>query len=107
MQTGEEVDGATVVAGSDVTKMLELVEEALDAITQPISQRVVRDGDFARAGGGDHGLRSRFCDEVSQGVAVIGAVGDDALGLPVGKQVCSGGDVVCFSAREDEAQRSP
>jgi hypothetical protein len=67
----------------------------------------VRDGDFARAGGGDDSsFRSGLCNEVAQGIAVVGSVGNDTVGLHVRKQVCRGRDVVRLSAGDDEAQRS-
>lgn len=78
MNASEEVDGASVVAGRDVAEVLELVDEALDPIAQPIGQRVMRNDNFAGWLGRDHDLGTRVMDELPDQVAVVSFVADDS-----------------------------
>src|ERR1700752_1500356 len=76
VKASEEVDGAAIVACGDMAKMLELVEETLDAITKPVGQGVMRDADLAVRSGWNDGFGASLGDELAQGVGVIGFVGD-------------------------------
>ena len=105
MDGGQEVDGAPVVSGGDVSEVLELVEEALDAVPEPIGLGVVGDDDLAAAGGGDDRLGVCSGDELAQGVAVVSPIGDHAARVEVREKLGGGGDVVGLAAGEDEAQR--
>jgi hypothetical protein len=78
VESGKEVDGASIVACGDVSEVLELVEEAFDAVAQSIGDPVVRYLDLAGDLGGDDGRRLGVTDEFAQGIVVIGLVGDDA-----------------------------
>src|SRR5215471_13553307 len=104
MDAGEEVDSAAIVACSDVAEMLEFVEEALDPITQPIGNFVVRDDDFAGLDGWDDGFGAGVGDQVAQPIAVVGFVCDHAISSEIGQQLRRGGDVVCLTTRQDETQ---
>ncbi len=53
MEGSKEVEGAPVVAGGDVSEVLELVEEAFDAVCAACGDFVMRDLDFSVAFGGD------------------------------------------------------
>src|SRR6185312_8478811 len=99
------MDGAAVVARGDVSEVFELVEEAFDAVTQPIGEAVVGYLDFAVAFGGDHGLRAGLVDEFSQGIVVVRFVGDDAGRGSTGEKLGRGRAVVGLPFGQDEAQR--
>ena len=49
MDEAGEVDGASVVAGSEATEMFEAAEASLDLIAMFVDAGVVRDGDLAVA----------------------------------------------------------
>jgi hypothetical protein len=66
MKASEEVDGAAIVACGDMPKMLEFVEEPLDAITEPVDQGVMRDGDLAPGSGWNDGFGAGLGDEVGR-----------------------------------------
>jgi len=71
--------------------VFEFVDAALDAIAQFVEGEVV--GDQAPAGGvaGDDGLGAVTGDELAQGIAVIGLVGDHVVGVEAFEQcVCLG-----------------
>ena len=57
VECGEEVNGAAVIACGDVPEVFELVEEALDAVAQPVGEAVMRDLNLAGGGRGNDGLR--------------------------------------------------
>src|SRR5258708_35794416 len=102
VKRGEEIDSAAVVSCSDAAEMLELVEEALDAVAQLVGDGIVRDEYLARPSGGDDGLCAGFGDEGAQSVAVIGFVGDDAVAREAGEKLGRRGDVVGLAAGPDE-----
>lgn len=75
----EEVDFPPVVSSCDTSEMLEFVEAALDAVARLVDGEVVGD---QRLAGGIAGYDRRCAgggDEVAQGVAVVGLVGEDML----------------------------
>jgi len=72
MESCEEVDGASVVSCCDVPVVLKLVEEAFDAIAQPVGDGIMRDEDLSRTEGGDDGGGADVGDEGAQGVVVVG-----------------------------------
>lgn len=81
MECGEDVDGASIVSSGDASEVFELAGEALDAIAKLIGRRVTRDGDGAASGRGDHGFGPAVGDETAHGVAVLGVIGDHAVGV--------------------------
>jgi hypothetical protein len=100
------MNGAVVIASGDMAKVLQLVEEALNAVSQAVGDGVVRDGDFARGFGWNDGFGLGIGNQRAQGVAVVSLVGNDALGGDVFEQLRCGGDVVRLAAGEDETQRT-
>src|SRR4051812_40239234 len=66
---GQEVDRSAVVARGDAPEVFELVEEALDAVPEPVGDRIMRDLDLARAGRGNDRLGFSLGDQLAQGVA--------------------------------------
>src|SRR5712691_3099125 len=104
MKASEEVGGAAIVASGDMPKMLELVEEPLDAITEPVGQGVMRDGDLAPRSRWNDGFGTSLGDEVAQGVSIIGFVGDDAASRQAREQLWCGEDVVRLATGQEESQ---
>ena len=107
MNECEEVDGTPVVSCCDASEVLELVEEALDAVAPPVGVVIVGDERLSGwvARDDDSGACGR--DEGAQGIAVVGLVGDDGAGAEPFEQGRRGRDVAGLSRGEDEAQRSP
>ena len=104
MNAREKVDGAAVVAGRDMAKVLEFFDEAFDAVAQPIRQRVMWNDHLAGWLGRDDGFGSRCTDQLPKQVAVIGFVADDGTASHVGDQLRSHDDVVNLSASQEKAQ---
>jgi len=73
----EEVSGGFVAAHRDTTKMLQLVEEALDQVALPIDEVVDRTLDFAVSGSRDVRPATASLDKVDDGPGVIATVGDE------------------------------
>src|SRR5438309_1222300 len=96
----EEVDGSSVVACGEAAEVLELVEASLDAVAVFVDRRVVGDDDLARAVGRDHRLGSGVGDERPQGIAVIGFVGEDCLGIEAVDEGWCGEDVAALAGGE-------
>jgi hypothetical protein len=101
------VDRSAVVARGDAPEVFELVEEALDAVPEPVGDRIMRDLDLARAGRGNDRLGFSLGDQLAQSVAVISLVGNDAAAFEIRQKLRRGGAVVGFSAGQDEAKRPP
>ncbi len=68
-------------------EMLELVETAFDPVALFVDFEVMVDGLFSCRRAGDDGRGSELSDAFSDGIAVIGFVGQDILGSKVGHQV--------------------
>ncbi len=49
MTKAKEMDGTSVISGSEASEVLEAVEAALDTIAQPVSSGIVRDDNPAGA----------------------------------------------------------
>jgi hypothetical protein len=94
------VDRSAVVARGDAPEVLEFVEEALDSVPELVGDLVVRDLDFARAGRGDDRLGFSLGDPLTQSVAIIGLVGDDAAAFEIGQELGCGGAVGGLAAGE-------
>src|SRR5579864_276073 len=86
--------------------MLELVEEALDSIAQPVGYPVVRYGNGAASRRRDHCLSAALGDEVAYGIGVVGSIGDHAPSLHATQQVGHRGYVMGLACGQNEAQRS-
>jgi hypothetical protein len=56
------VDGATVIAGSEATKMLEASKATLDLVAMLVDGFVMRDEDLSVSLGRDHDLRFHGSD---------------------------------------------
>jgi len=67
--------------------MLELVETAFDPVALFVDFEVIVDGLFSCRRAGDDGRGSELSDSFSDGIAVIGFVGQDILGSKAGHQV--------------------
>jgi len=105
MDECEEVDGSAIVAGCEASEVFEFVEATLDEVAGFVEFDVVRDGYFARASGGNDGDHAGVGDELAEGIAVVGFVGDDAAALDAVEKRWRGDDVVDLPAGEDEAER--
>ena len=67
--------------------MLELVETAFDPVALFVDFEVIVDGLFSCRRAGDDGRGSGLSDAFSDGIAVMGFVGQDILGSKAGHQV--------------------
>lgn len=92
-EVGEEL----VVSGRNPSELLELVEEALDAVSFLVELAVVRTLDLAIALGRDDDPGAAFSDPVGQVVGVISLVGDGSFCLDAVDQVMGESDVVALA----------
>ncbi len=99
---------ALVVACGDASPVLELVEEALDQIAPLVFLGIVRRRVLAVSLGGDDGLDLGLRQLLANSVGIVALVGQQRFDL-VGdhpQQWREALDVVCLSARQDEAERA-
>src|SRR5207244_10138537 len=89
------------------SKVLEFVEAALDAVALAIEHLVVRDNRLAAAVRGDHRFHAGSLNSLSDGIAVVGFVGDDRLALDTVQHRLGGAALVHLAAGQAEAQRPP
>ncbi len=82
-----EVYFSSVVSSGDAPEMLELVETAFDLVALFVDFEVIVDGLFSCRRAGDDGRGSELSDAFSDGIAVMGFVGQDILGSKAGPQV--------------------
>ena len=86
MKEGIESIGKFVVSGSDTTKLLESIEEALDQMTRLVPMPVDRTFIFPIATGRNIGLSTTRLDGCYQFITVVAFVGGDCGGLDSGDQ---------------------
>jgi hypothetical protein len=86
--------------------VLELIEEALDAVALLVDVLVIDVLDATVALRRDNGRRAGLQDAVVEAVGVIGAVGQDMAWAETFDQVVGAADVV-FLARRSGAPRRP
>ena len=98
------MDGSSVVSGGEASEVLHAVEAALDTVALPVGDGIMWDGDLAPWVAGDHRLGPHAGDQSSQGVAVIGLVGDDGRALVSVKQGWRLDDIAALAGGDDEAQ---
>ncbi len=84
---GTEVYFSSVVSSGEAPEMLELVETAFDPVALFVDFEVIVDGLFLCHRAGDDGRGSELSDAFSDGIAVMGFVGQDILGAKAGHQV--------------------
>jgi len=101
----KEVFHASIEAGCEASEMLELVEAAFDTVAGLVEQRVMRDRHFARTGGGDDGDHVGVGDDLSEVVAVVGFVGNDAAAFDAVDELWRDDDIVDLASGKNEAQR--
>ncbi len=107
MQEAQEVHVAPVEAGGDAPEVLELVEAALDAVACAVKRGVVGDGHLAVALGRDDRLHAEGGEQRTQGVGVVGAVGDGAFGANAFEQGGCARNLGGLARREQQAQGPP
>ena len=73
-----EVAGELFEACGDAPVMLEFVEEALDAVAQPVGILVIGDLGFSRAVRRNDDVDIGICEEDAEMIGVVALVGDDA-----------------------------
>ena len=107
MDEGEEAGGGFIVAGCDAARVLELVEETLDAVAYSVEQWIDRALNLAIALCRDDRIGAVEPRVLANGVAVIASVGEQRLGaIIVGlHQRIIGRCIMRFARREDEAER--
>lgn len=101
----EKVEIATVISCRDAAKMLEPVEASLDAIAQPIGFDIVANAHEPRAFGRNNGFGANLGDELSNRIAVVTSVGDDAASRLAVQKCRRLRQIVGLAGRENEAQR--
>ena len=82
--------------------MLELAEEAFDAVAFLVEIGVVCALDLAVALGRDDDLGAVFSNPVGEMVGIVSLVGEGCLGLDTVDQVMGEGDVVALAGRADQ-----
>jgi hypothetical protein len=106
VEEGEEVIGAAIIACGEPSEVLELVETALDAVSEFVLAPVV----FERVFADGVGRNDRFCADGANGIteraAVVGGIGKNAFGFEAFDHRGSLDDIVFLSGRKFEAQRS-
>src|SRR5262249_4209253 len=105
---GEVVGCQLVVAGRDTAEVLETPEHALDAISLAGDASVVGDGWLATSAGRDHGHNASLGQEPSEGVGVVGLIGDQPPQGPAeSDQAWCYGDVMQIARRQEEDAWAP
>lgn len=87
--------------------MLELTEEALDAVAFLVEIGVVRALDLAVALGRDDDLGAVSSNPVGEMVGIVSLVGEGRAGLDTVDQLMGEGDVVALAGRGDQSDRKP
>lgn len=105
MQEGVVTRDQFVVSGCDTSELLEPIEEAFDQISGLIAVPIDGALCFAIAAWRDDGLSARCFDGLNQGVAVVGLVGNDRLGLEVLDQRLPLCNVSDLARSHDQADR--
>ncbi len=106
MDCAEEVGGELVVSCGDAAEVLETAEHPLDGVAALVER--LRKAAFPAAVGfgRDVGDRALLLDEITDGVAVIGLVGEhDGARRKVIQQHISGATVGDIAGRQQEAER--
>ena len=100
--------GELVVAGGDATEVLEAADRGLDPPALLVSLLVVADLDEPVLPARDDRLDATVTQLPSQGVGVVGAVGDEALaGADLGEQRVDAPDVAVMAGGQVDGDRSP
>lgn len=97
-----EVCEELVVSGCDASELLELVEEAFDAIAFFIDSAVVAVLVSALRHGRDDRDGTGIEDGIVQSIGVVGTVGEDMGGLQAVDQGLGLADIAVLSGRADE-----
>jgi hypothetical protein len=84
---GKVIVVALVVTGCYRTEVLDIVEEPFNLIVRFAGFPVLRDSRVALRHRGDHGLRPLFRQQGADGIAGIGAIGQQPCGRTV--SMCS------------------
>ena len=77
---GEEIGGASVVAGCDAAEAFQAADEALDLVALPVAGFVVAGGMLSGRVWRDHRLGAEGGDRFAQLLGVVGTVGEDIAG---------------------------
>jgi hypothetical protein len=85
--------------------LLELVEEALDAVSLLVEISIVGTLELAVALGRDDDLGAGFGDAIDKVIGVISLVADGDIGVETIDQVMSEGDIVALAGRANQADR--
>jgi len=105
MQACEEIARGFLVAGRDAAELFDEIEEALDEITFGVEGEVAIAGDLAIRFWRDDRLDGPDFEALNKAVGVVAFVAKEGLGLHLGRECFSLGDVVDLSAGEAERQR--
>ena len=80
MDHGEVVGGELLIAGCDATELLETIDQALDGVAGPVSGPIHQGAGLLTGGLWDDRADPASAQIGANGLAGVGAVGDDAFG---------------------------
>jgi hypothetical protein len=85
--------------------LLELVEEALDAISLLVEISIVGTLELAVTLWRDDNFGARFGDAIDKVIGIVSFVADGGIGVEAIDQVMSEGDIVALAGRANQADR--
>ena len=104
MQAGEKIARGFLVASRDAAELFDEIEEALDEVALGIEGEVAIAGDLAIRFWRDDRLDVPDFEALNKAVGVVAFVAEKGLGLHLGREGFSLGDVVDLAAGEAERQ---
>jgi hypothetical protein len=102
LNSGEEISSEFVVAGGDGTKVLELVEEALDEVAFAIEREIALTLGFSVGLWRNHRSDSSPGERVDQWIGVVGLVAEQGAGIDGVDQRLGASQIVALTRREDQ-----
>ena len=92
-----------VIASENASIPLDFVDETLDGVALVVEQFVIVALPLAIAARWDDHLDLLGCEQCTKRVRIIAFVGNDSVKMERSEQQFSLGDVMAFTARQDEA----
>lgn len=107
MEEAEVVDGSPIEPCRSAPEMLELAEAALDGVADLVGGDVVGDRTSPRWVAGDDRLGPHAANQLAQGVAVVGFVGEHAAGREAVEESWRQQGIPALAGSEGQIERSP